>query len=490
MPRILTLILALAVCAAESPRDAALEAFRGGNYAVAITLLETASASDPKDDGTAAALLSALIAENRYDKALELGAKLKAQFPDSAEAISARGDLAFYVGRMNEASQLFKESIKKKETGRANFGLYRVLRSASYFRTARLMLLRGYEVDHNDAALMRAWIGVLPWARRKLLLEQMIKDHPDMDREVIDGMRTGLAIGEELDGAPENVLQGEPLDIALPMEAALFSMNRVQGWTLKFSMNGGKPLRLLIDTGASGIIINRTTADKNELERLGGFQSHGIGDQGSRLSHVSIADTCAFGPLRYKNCVIKIIEQKNVVGGDGLIGTDFFAQYLVELDFVQHKVRLTPQPKRPASEQGYDRSVTAGFTPVFRVGHLLLIPTRVNESEEGLFLLDTGASLSNIDSTFAGKSTKVRNEEILRVQGIEGKVKNVYSAERALLEFARFRQRNVDLPAFDLNSGRHGQVRMAGVIGMPVLSMFRFTIDYRNGLVKFDYLGK
>ena len=28
---------------------------------------------------------------------------------------------------------------------------------------------------------------------------------------------------------------------------------------------------------------------------------------------------------------------------------------------------------------------------------------------------------------------------------------------------------------------------MVSILGLPVLSMFRLTIDYRNGLVKFDY---
>jgi predicted aspartyl protease len=274
------------------------------------------------------------------------------------------------------------------------------------------------------------------------------------------------------------------------MEAALFSMNQLRGWTLRFSMNGGKPLHLLMDTGASGILINRNSADKNELERLGQFEAHGIGDQGSRLSHASVAETCAFGPLHYKNCVVSIVEQKNVTGVDGLVGTDFFYRFLVELDFQQHKVRLKPLPKREPNEQGYDRTVTAGFTPIFRFGHALMIPTRVNGSEEGLFLLDTGASLSNIDSTFAKNSTKLRGEDRLRVEGIEGKVQKVSTADRAVVEFARFRQSNVDLPAFDLNSGQHSEVRMAGIIGIPVLSMFRLTIDYRNGMVKFDYLGK
>jgi tetratricopeptide (TPR) repeat protein len=490
MLRILTPILALAVCAAQSPRDAALEVFRGGNYAAAIALLETVSAADSKDDAAAAALLSALIAENRYDKALELGAKLKTQFPDSAEALSARGDLAYYLGRMAEASQLYKDSIKKKETARALLGLYRVLRAASYHRTARLMLLRADELDRSDDAVLRAWMGILPWAKRKPIIEQYIKDHPDADRDVIEGMQTLLAINGKLDGEKSNLLQGEPVDAVLPMDAALANIKRLTGWTLKFRMNGGKPLRLLVDTGASGIILNRIGADKNELERLGRFQTRGIGDEGGRLSHAGIAETCEFGPLHYKNCVVHIVEENDVVGRDGLVGLDFFSDFLVELDFEKGKIRLSPHPQRPPNEQGYDRTITAGFTPVFQLGHHLLIPTRVNESEEGLFVMDTGAAISNIDSTFAKSVSKVRSDDQLRVRGLSGKVNKVSTADRAVLDFARFRQTNVDLPAFDLNSRKNVAIRMAGIIGMRVLGLFRLTIDYRNGLVKFDYRGE
>lgn len=31
---------------------------------------------------------------------------------------------------------------------------------------------------------------------------------------------------------------------------------------------------------------------------------------------------------------------------------------------------------------------------------------------------------------------------------------------------------------------------MSGILGLPVLAMFRLDIDYRNGLVNFDYVMK
>jgi hypothetical protein len=47
------------------------------------------------------------------------------------------------------------------------------------------------------------------------------------------------------------------------------------------------------------------------------------------------------------------------------------------------------------------------------------------------------------------------------------------------------------MTAIDLNnSPDHQDVRMSGILGLPVLAMFRLTLDYRNGLVKFDPVFK
>ena len=99
--------------------------------------------------------------------------------------------------------------------------------------------------------------------------------------------------------------------------------------------------------------------------------------------------------------------------------------------------------------------------------------------------------MSNIDSTFASLSTKLSGNSSIRMRGISGDVTKVFEAEKAELQFARFRQSNLGLLAFNLNNApEHQDVRMAGILGLPVLAMFRLTIDYRNGLVNFDYAMK
>jgi hypothetical protein len=174
------------------------------------------------------------------------------------------------------------------------------------------------------------------------------------------------------------------------------------------------------------------------------------------------------------------------------MGTDFFSDYLMTIDFQRRTLHLVPLPERAPNPQGYDRTPLpseTGFTPVFKFGHHLYVTTKVNQKATGLFLIDTGAGLSNIDSTFARLTTKIRNNEYVTVKGVSGKVKDVFEADKAELTFGRFRQRNLGLIAFNLNnSGEHQEVRMGGILGFPVLILFRLSIDYRNGLVDFDYV--
>ena len=113
----------------------------------------------------------------------------------------------------------------------------------------------------------------------------------------------------------------------------------------------------------------------------------------------------------------------------------------------------------------------------------------MNGKSTGLFLIDTGSQISFIDSTFARLTTKLHGNEYVHVHGVSGSVKDVFEADKAELQFARFRQSNLGLTAVNLNNDpRHQEVRTDGVLGFPVLTLFRLTLDYRNGLVNFDYI--
>jgi hypothetical protein len=183
-------------------------------------------------------------------------------------------------------------------------------------------------------------------------------------------------------------------------------------------------------------------------------------------------------------------------------------------------MRLSPLPKRPGDEEAVaklnsqDQSdepavdaesadITPGetyhpkdryvapdmksWTPVFRFGHMLLVPTQLNASKPVLFLLDTGA-FQNTLSTRAARATAKVDASSLGVEGESGRVADVYRAEKVDIQFAHFHQPNTNAVTFDLsNISNSVGMEISGTLGFNLLSMLDIRIDYRDGLVDFAY---
>ena len=129
----------------------------------------------------------------------------------------------------------------------------------------------------------------------------------------------------------------------------------------------------------------------------------------------------------------------------------------------------------------------ANWTKVFRFGHNILVPTRVNDSKTMLFGLDTGA-FTNILSLRAGRQIgKVSSESRIHVVGLNGEVKEVYSA-KATLRFGRLQQPNLDVVTLDLSTAsRQIGTDISGFLGFEMLRLLEIKLDYRDGIVDFLY---
>jgi predicted aspartyl protease len=471
--------------------------YKTGDYKTAIPLLEAAASKNPRDSLAAAALLSALVYEGRVDEAADAADADATAFPNSPEVMAARGEFAYYMSDMGEAEKLFRAALKlKDETPRAYYGLYRIFHAASLYRSARILCLKAHEIDPDDALITLAFLRYVPVAKREELEGPFRAAHPWFYMHFERNQETASDVKGELNGRKAFELEGGQQEATIPLIYLRSDATHIRGVGLELSIAGARPLRMLLDTGASGILISQKTVDKLGLNHLGSFEARGVGDKGARSAFAAVAESCKIGNLQYHTCVFQALEGKGHIAGDedGLLGADFFSDYLIHMDFQKRLLHLTPLPERPPNPQGYDRVVAddeKSFTPVFRYGPHLYVLTKVNGKTWGLFLLDTGASISNLDSTFARLSTKIHGNEHMRVKGVSGSVKDVFEADKAELQFGRFQQRNLGLIAFNLNNTpEHQDFRMAGILGLPVLGMFRLTIDYRNGLVDFDYVLK
>jgi len=123
----------------------------------------------------------------------------------------------------------------------------------------------------------------------------------------------------------------------------------------------------------------------------------------------------------------------------------------------------------------------------FRVGHILLMPTSVGDTAHGLFALDTGSSTNSISPALARQVSIVRDSNV-PVNGMSGRVKNVYSADRTTLQFGRFQQPHENIVTFDVHElSKDLGVEVSGFIGFATLKKMKLMIDYQNGLVDFEY---
>jgi len=276
-------------------------------------------------------------------------------------------------------------------------------------------------------------------------------------------------------------------------------------------------------------VINRSLAEKAGVTRLSETEIGGIGDKGNKGGYMGLASSFKVGDLEFQDCAVQVLDQRSVTGEEGLIGADVFSAFLVDIDFPNEKLRLEELPKRPeetatkialqtenddsgSAAQGsaentaqptpakstappytgpQDRYIAPemkSYTVAYRFGHSLLVPTLIGDAPVKLFLLDTGSTTNLISTNAAEEVTRVHVDPRTRLSGISGSVKNVYRADKAVIQFGHLRQQNQELIAFDLtNMSNHLGTEASGVLGFTTLRLLDIKIDYRDGLVDFSY---
>jgi len=427
--------------------------------------------------------------------AWKLSQKALADAPESASAHEFAGEVLFRRGEFANAETEFKQSTKLDPNfARAWWGLARIAACESLDKTADQYYRRAHDLDPKDSRLFLDWAMRLKGAEHIDALETYASvTDPNREQQEVEAIRQHIRLDKSLRGRKLTALVSPYEKTEIPL-LPLVTSNRTRSYGLEVDLNGRK-LKLVLDTGAGGIVIQRSAADKAGVEHLVDSSLHGFGDNAKlRSAYTGIAAHLGIGSVTFQDALISVSNQEFVDIEDGLIGTNVFSQFLVTIDFAAKTLRLDPLPGyRPDSEESLDATTPAdmqGWTRFYQFGHLLLIPTRVGESREALFVIDTGAARTLISYDMAAEVSKVDRNDKLGLRGINGQVTDVYQTGDLYLQFAGFRQRNQGMTSFDMWPQSRGiGAEISGFLGLPVLSRFAITINYRDGLVKFDYKG-
>jgi len=519
--------VAAALHPAPSALPEAIRHYRRGEFDAAIQSYNAVLQENPKSPDAYAGLTRVYLKQKEVDQAYD-AATNGLKVTDSPTVHVALGEVYFRQGKIPEAEH---EWITVVNTGypsaRAFWGLFRVRTSLSLYKQAKETLDKAHDLDPSDPDIQKSWVGSLSRAEQIKFWEEYLASPTNDDAETRADMQHHLDFLKASQNQPRHPcrLVSHVPSTETKLVRILTDPTHLHGYGLAVSLNEKKG-ELLLDTGAGGILIDQTLARKAGISQISETDIGGIGDKGRSGGYVGFADSVKIGDLEFQDCRVSVLEKRSVLGGDGLIGGDVFSHFLVEIDFPGEKLRLSPLPKRPDEENAEVTLQTAkdgsgddspgktdtdiiakpsptsrrgprdryiapemeSYTQIYRFGHSLLIPTRMGEPTPRLFLIDTGSTLNLMSLKAAETLTKVRGNSNMHIRGLSGSVDKVYTADKAVLQFAHLRQENQDVTTFDLShlSDRMG-TEVSGVLGFTTLRLLEMRIDYRDGIVDFTY---
>jgi len=276
------------------------------------------------------------------------------------------------------------------------------------------------------------------------------------------------------DPRPDLVCPYQPYELGLRSFCPV--PNRPAGVLLHVRINGGRPLRLVLDSGAEFIVIGAKVADSLGLSSRSEMDLVGLG---TRSAKAGMAESVDIGPVSFRNCRVALVDGKVVEGADGVIPLALFSDFLMRLDLPEKTLGLIPYPGEQGPAVSSNRAVGKS--------DLLLVRTVLNRKHHGYVVLDTGAFCSAISREVAGTLGGSHILPDLRIGAGTGAARGQLISAAVHFEIAGQELVPNDVVALDLlNLSRHYGVEVVGVLGFPALSPYVLTIDYRSRLVKIE----
>jgi predicted aspartyl protease len=489
--------------AAPSPADIAFQHHKFDD--AAKLYLDESKKPGPDAERAHNRYIQSLIALDKVDDAAADAKAWVASSPSSAWAHISLGEVQFRQGRIDEIIPSIQAAGSLDRCNMETHILFaRFSEATGMYDTARKHLDVAHTFEPNDSVPHNLWVALQP---RSVQLAEVTRaldqdsSMPPAEKEFLTDRKTVLEHPSQSCGLSEKVTS-----TSVPYHAVPHGPLGSVDWTLVVSLNGHER-RLEIDTGASGFVLYRGAAAGLNLTSLYETRAGGVGDQGSVKDMVANVKDIKIGGLDFHDCDVDVLEggDSELEDVDGLIGTDVFSNFLVTLDFPGHKLQLDPLPAIPGEaaitpslntekdspdrtrHDGYTAPEMQNWTPVLRLGHMLLMPVTINTGLPHFFLVDTGADMTSLSPAAAREIGKVETAG-MEIHGISGQVKKVYASGQVMLHFAGLRFPSPSLFAFDTtNLSSDTGVEISGFLGAGVLRRLTVQIDYRDDLVKFNY---
>ncbi len=527
--------LSCSVVKHPAPTDAD-KALIAADYDKAATLYRASLEKQPGNADLTVGLVHALLRQQKIDEAQDAVKDALDASPKTAAFITLRGEVELAQGQPWLVEPTVVESYKIDPCNpRTRLLFAKVLELSSRYATARQQILIAHQFDPEDPEIRRMWIETLPLGQRITELESHLSAPTGDDPQELALLRAELDRMKKraVEPAKSCRLVSATNSAEIPFIRLAGYAGHTRAYGLDVAMNG-KSTRLQIDTRGAGLSIYRSAADRVGLKRLGPEDKAG-GNPGEKPSFTAYADSIHIGNLEFHDCPVNVIDSASPFDdGDGMIGLDVFSDFMVTVDFPMRKLEVAPLPARPGepalpaslkaiaadfdplesivepappSAAGAQTAAAApapraigpfdrvmapemkDYTQIYRAGHDLVLSTALDNEKIKLFIPDASAAGTNLSVSAALDLPKVHEDKSLEQPGPGGKTQKVFVVDEVTFNFAHVSQKLNGVVSADISqASKTDGMEISGLIGMNTLSLLTLHIDYRDGLLKADYV--
>jgi tetratricopeptide (TPR) repeat protein len=420
----------------------------------------------------------------RLDLAMRQASAAHLVNPKDAGINSLLGDIAYRKADFDNAESFYRSALAAEGAcARALWGLGRIEELNFRRGAARDYFSAAFRLAPRDPQILRSYASVVTDRQAEVIL---LKNYIAAGGEDPESALGRLQLRERIGARAIDILATPYQGYTLQMAPYFPASARAAGLVLTVSINEGKPLRLVFDTGAKGILIRDSAARKLELEFLGPSLVRGLGKGEAAKAWIGLAQSLRIENLRMRNCLIEVSGGLPPGDADGVIGAAMFQRFLIRFNAGEKLLELTPFPdagvfnaERPW--HGHNRAVERGaeqFSRARQAGHLILVG-----AGSAHFLVDTGAAYSALPAGLAGDSLR---SSAIPVYGLSGRAAGAVRASPVQFQIGRESVVDTGAIALDLEPmSRQEGVEISGLIGYPALCRGVLTINYRDGLIDF-----
>lgn len=430
------------------------------------------TAAELTDPGAIEGRVLSLLASQRWQPALEEARRYHERFPQEPRVRSALGQALFRAGELEAASVLLEaETLGPDAPARTVAVLGRLRSAAGRDGEAVRLMARAVAAAPDDRE-------VLYWAagstatraesvrRLERYLELSEGDDPDRIEAAKGSIEVLRALGEQAVWVPASRPERVELPLTRLWDPATGAVN---GFVVRVRVGEkGKSVPMLLDSGSPGFYVIRRVARKRGFVPLAQRTSFGGGgDRAHRMTRGTFA-AVDIGGLRFTNALASTSKQELDPTGrfHGLLGLAVFNGYRVTLDLRRGRLLLDPAENQLEGD------------PYWTVEGQMLVRAKLNDSSSGLFLFDTGATRTAVDSGVVGRLEGARLGPASVVHGFGGQVRGSRRLDGVEVAFQSLSSGGDALNAMDFSTrSRLAGVQVSGFLGLDLLDKTRVVID-------------